>query len=139
MDATATWKKGLSFTGTGGTSGFTLPMGASAKVGGEDDGFRPAELVLVALAGCTAMDVISILSKKRQEVTSFEVRTHGETAKDEPKRFTSFMIEYIVTGKGIDRKAVEHAVELSKTKYCTVSNTLAHAGPVEHRITIQEG
>lgn len=139
MDATAVWKKGLSFTGTGGTTGFTLPMGASPKVGGDDDGFRPAELVLVALAGCTAMDVISILSKKRQQVTAFEVKTHGETATDEPKRFTSFLIEYIVTGKGIDRAAVEHAVELSKTKYCTVSNTLAAAGPVEHKITIKEG
>jgi putative redox protein len=139
MDATAVWKKGLSFTGTGGTTGFTLPMGASPKVGGDDDGFRPAELVLVALAGCTAMDVISILSKKRQQVTAFEVKAHGETAKDEPKRFTSFLIEYIVTGKGIDREAVAHAVELSKTKYCTVSNTLRHAGPVDHKITILEG
>jgi putative redox protein len=139
MDATAIWKKGLSFTGTGGTTGFTLPMGASPKVGGDDDGFRPAELVLVGLAGCTAMDVISILAKKRQEVTAFEVRAHGETAKDEPKRFTSFLVEYIVIGKGLDPKAVEHAVELSHKKYCTVSNTLRPAGPVEHKITIEEG
>jgi putative redox protein len=139
MDATAVWKKGLSFTGTGGTTGFTLPMGASPKVGGDDDGFRPAELVLVGLAGCTAMDVISILAKKRQEVTAFEVRAHGETAKDEPKRFTSFVVEYIITGKGIDPKAVEQAVHLSQTKYCTVSNTLRSAGPVDHKITIKEG
>jgi putative redox protein len=139
MDATAVWKKGLSFTGTGGTTGSTLPMGASPKIGGDDDGFRPAELVLVGLAGCTAMDVISILAKKRQQVTAFEVRAHGETAKDEPKRFTSFLVEYIVTGKDIDPEAVERAVELSHTKYCTVSNTLRPAGPIEHKITIREG
>jgi putative redox protein len=139
MDATAVWKKGLSFIGTGGTTGFTLPMGASPKVGGDDDGFRPAELVLVGLAGCTAMDVISILAKKRQTVTAFEVRAHGETAKDEPKRFTSFLVEYILTGKGLDPKAVEHAVKLSQTKYCTVANTLRPAGPIEHKITIEEG
>ena len=139
MDATAVWKKGLSLTGTGGTTGFTLPMGASPKVGGDNDGFRPSELVLVALAGCTAMDVISILVKKRQQVTAFEVRTHGETATDEPKRFTGFHIEYLVTGKGIEREAVERAVHLSQTKYCTVSNTLQAAGPIETTITIREG
>jgi putative redox protein len=139
MDATAVWKKGMSFTGTGGTTGFNLPMGASPKAGGDDDGFRPAELVLVGLAGCTAMDVISILAKKRQQVTAFEVRAHGETATDDPKRFTSFLVEYIVTGKGLDPEAVERAVDLSKTKYCTVSNTLRSAGPVEHKITIHEG
>jgi len=139
MDAAAVWKKGLSFTGTGGTTGFSLPMGADPKVGGDNDGFRPAELVLVGLAGCTAMDVISILAKKRQQVTAFEVRAHGETAKDEPKRFTSFLVEYILTGKGIDRAAVERAVALSREKYCTVSNTLRPAGAIEHRITIREG
>jgi len=139
MDGGAVWSKGLSFTGTGGTSGFTVPMGASPKVGGDNDGFRPAELVLVALAGCTGMDVVSILTKKRQKVTAFEVKTHGETAKEEPKRFTSFRIEYIVTGKGIDRAAVEHAVQLSQTKYCTVSNSLRPAAPIEHTITIHEG
>jgi putative redox protein len=138
MDATAVWKKGLSFTGSAVTSGFSVPMGADPKVGGANDGFRPSELVLVGLAGCTGMDVISILSKKRQEVAAFEVKVHGDTA-PEPKRFTRFVVEYVVTGKGIDRPSVERAVELSETKYCTVMNTLRHAGPIERTITILEG
>jgi putative redox protein len=138
MDATVVWEKGLSFEGKGHTSGFSLPLGADPKGGGDNDGFRPTELLLVGLAGCTAMDVISILSKKRQDVTSFEVKAHGERAVEDPKRFTSFLVEYVVKGKGIDPAAVERAVDLSETKYCSVMATLRLAGPVERRITIRE-
>jgi putative redox protein len=139
MDATVVWKKGLSFTAKGQTSGFTLPLGADPHGGGANDGFRPTELILVGLAGCTAMDVISILEKKRQAVSSFEVKAHGERAAEDPKEFTSFFVEYIVRGKGIDPAAVDRAVELSEKKYCSVMATLRHAGPVERKITIQEG
>ena len=139
MDASVVWKKGLSFTGTAAKSGFSLPLGASPDVGGENDGFRPSELVLVGLAGCTGMDVISILEKKRQNVTAFEVRVHGERAERDPKKFTSFLVEYVVTGKGIDPNAVERAVELSETKYCTVMATVRGAGPIERKIRILEG
>jgi len=136
MDASVVWKKGLSFTGTGHTTGFSLPIGADPKVGGENDGFRPPELLLVGLAGCTGMDVISILSKKRQDVTAFEVKTHGERADADPRAFTGFVVEYVVTGKNIDPEAVKRAVELSETKYCGVMATLRAAGPVELKITI---
>jgi putative redox protein len=139
MDASAVWKSGMSFTGTGFTSNFTLPMGASPKVGGANDGFRPLELVLVGLAGCTAMDVISILAKKRQQVTAFEVKTHGDQSEEHPRALIRFVIEYIVTGKGVDRAAVERAVELSQTKYCSVAATLRKAGPLETKIMILEG
>src|SRR5271157_3615156 len=139
MDASVVWKKGLSFTGRAATSGFSLTMGADPKVGGENDGFRPSELILVGLAGCTGMDVISILAKKRQQVTAFEVKAHGETATGEPKRFVRFLVEYIVTGKGIDPATVERAVELSETKYCTVMNTLRPSAPIERTITVLEG
>jgi len=138
MDATVVWKKGLSFDGTGHTSGFSLPLGADPSAGGENDGFCPTELLLVGLAGCTAMDVISILSKKRQNVTGFEVKAHGERAAQDPKRFTSFFVEYVVKGKGIDPAAAERAVELSEDKYCSVMATLRQAGPVERKITILE-
>ena len=139
MDATAVWKSGMSFTGTAFNSNFSLPMGASPKVGGANDGFRPLELVLVGLAGCTAMDVVSILTKKRQQVTAFEVKAHGDQAEEHPRAFTGFLLEYVVTGKGIDRQAVERAVELSQTKYCSVTATLRKAGPIETKITIEEG
>ncbi len=85
------------------------------------------------------MDVISILEKKRQAVTGFEVKAHGEKADAHPKRFTGFTLEYVVTGKNIDRSAVERAVELSATKYCSVMATLQYAGPIERKITIVEG
>jgi len=139
MDAKVVWKKGLSFTGTGLATNFTLPLGADPKVGGENDGFRPTELLLVGLAGCTAMDVISILTKKRAAVSSFEVRTHGERAEEPPRPFTSFTVEYIVRGKSIDHADVERAVELSETKYCSVMATLRGAGPVTRTITVLEG
>ncbi|MGA2613325.1 MAG: OsmC family protein [Spirochaetia bacterium] len=139
MDASAVWKKGMSFTGTAFTSNFSLPLGASPKVGGADDGFRPLELILVGLAGCTAMDVISILEKKRQQVSSFEVKAHGDQADEHPRSLTRFVLEYVVTGKGIDREAVERAVQLSQTRYCSVAATLRNAGPIETKITILEG
>ncbi len=138
MDATVVWKKGLAFTGTGHTSNQTLTLDADPKAGGENEGFRPTELLLVGLAGCTAMDVISILSKKRQQVSAFEVKAHGERAETDPKRFTSFLVEYVVTGKAVDPAAVERAVELSERKYCSVMATLRAAGPVERKITIRE-
>jgi len=137
MDASVVWKKGLSFTGAAET-GFNVPLGADPKVGGDNDGFRPSELILVGLAGCTAMDVISILAKKRLQITGFEVKAHGERAATDPKKFTSFMVEYVVTGKGIDPAAVERAAELSETKYCTVMATLRAAGPIERKITIKQ-
>jgi putative redox protein len=84
MEAKVNWKGRLSFTGTADT-GFTLPLGANPKVGGDNDGFRPMELMALSLAGCTAMDVISILTKKRQEVTGFEVQVHADRAEEHPK------------------------------------------------------
>jgi len=139
MDASVVWKKGMSFTGTAFTSNFSLPLGASPKVGGDNDGFRPLELIIVGLAGCTAMDVISILEKRRLQVTAFEVKAHGDQAEEHPRSLTRFQIEYVVSGKGIDREAVERAVELSQTKYCSVAATLRCAGPIETKITILEG
>ncbi len=139
MSGIVTWKKGMSFTASGHTSNFSLPLGADPKAGGENDGFRPTELILLGLAGCTAMDVISILQKKKQAVSAFEVKADGERADTDPRRFTRFMLEYVVTGNGIDPAAVERAVELSETKYCSVMATLRCAGPIERKITILEG
>ena len=81
MDAKVVWKQKMSFDGSS-ESGFTVPLGTSPGVGGDDDGFRPLELIAIGLAGCTAMDVVSILTKKRQEITSFEVRVHTDRAEE---------------------------------------------------------
>jgi putative redox protein len=117
MRAKATWSTGLTFSATAET-GFEVPLGADPAVGGDNDGLRPMELILIGLIGCTAMDVISILRKKRQAVTGFEVRAHAEQAEDHPHVFTSVDLTYVVTGRGIDPAAVERSIELSETKYC---------------------
>lgn len=138
MDAKATWSRGLSFTGSAAGSGFSVALGADAKVGGANDGFRPLELLLVGLAGCTGMDVISILQKKRQDITAFEVRAHAEQGADHPRIFTRISVEYVVTGRGVDREAVERAVELSETKYCAAQAMLGKSAALERSITILE-
>ncbi|MGB6423590.1 MAG: OsmC family protein [Anaerolineales bacterium] len=117
MEAKVDWKGRLTFTGTA-DSGFSVPLGAKAAVGGDDDGFRPMELIALGLAGCTAMDVMSILRKKRQDVTDFEVQVHVERAQEHPKVFTEAEIEYFITGHGVDETAVLRAIGLSANRYC---------------------
>lgn len=136
-EAKAVWKGGMSFDGSAG-SGFSLSMGASSDVGGADDGFRPLELLLVGLAGCTAMDVISILKKKRQEVTDFSVSVQAERASDHPKVYTKINLEYKISGKGLDRVAVERAIELSETKYCSAQAMLGKTAQIENTLIVLE-
>ncbi len=107
-------------------------------MGGANDGFRPLELVAVGLAGCTGMDVISILAKQRQPVEAFEVRVHADLAAEHPHVFTKVLVEYVVKGTGVAREAVERAVALSVTKYCPVQAMLRLAAPIESKITIVE-
>ncbi len=90
-----------------------------------DTGPRPAELIPMALAGCTAMDVISILRKKRQEVTRYEVRAEGVQMDDHPNAFTRVDVLHVVEGPAIDVDALRRAIELSATKYCSVGATLS--------------
>jgi len=84
----------------------------------------PLEMLLVAVAGCTAMDVISILLKKRQDVTDYNVQIEGTRAAEHPRKFLTFHINHIVHGRNISQKAVEGAIELSDTKYCSVAATV---------------
>lgn len=135
MDAKVVWKQKMSFDGYADT-GFTLPLGASPEVGGDNDGFRPVELLAVGLAGCTAMDVISILQKKKQAVESFEVRVHADRADQHPKVFTHIVIEYLIKGQDISREAVERAVELSTEKYCPAHAMFRQVVPIETKITV---
>ncbi len=137
MDVKVTWSNGLTFTGTA-ESGFSVPLGGDPSVGGNDDGFRPLELFTIGLAGCTAMDVISILQKKRQKVAQFEVRIHAERAEAHPKTFTDVHIEYLVTGENVEEAAVERAIELSETKYCPAQAMLKEAVPISSSYQILE-
>ena len=134
MEAKVVWKGGMSFAGSS-ESGFIVPLGTSPSVGGDDDGFRPLELIAVGLAGCTAMDVVSILKKKRQEVSTFEVNVHAQQNETHPKVFTHLLIEYVIKGENLSREAVERAVELSAEKYCPAQAMLKQATPMELIIT----
>lgn len=137
MDATVTWQGKMGFTGTA-NSGFSVPLDSDEGAGGENSGFRPLELMAVSLAGCTAMDVISILQKKKQEVTDFKVLVHAEQQEEHPQVFTSVLVEYIITGNNIDPKAVERSIELSTTKYCPANAMLSKAVKIDYRYDIFE-
>lgn len=137
MDAKVTWQGRMTFQGSA-DSGFVVPLGTEPAVGGDNDGARPMELIAIGLAGCTAMDVISILQKKRQDVTHFETRVHATRATEHPKVFTQILIEYVLEGHAIDPAAVERAIDLSVTKYCPAQAMLAQAVEIEHTFTIRE-
>ncbi|MBM3144617.1 MAG: OsmC family protein [Chloroflexi bacterium] len=137
MDAKVTWRRRMSFTGAADT-GFEIPLGVDPEVGGDNDGFRPIELMAISLAGCTAMDVISILQKKRQEVTGFEVIVHARRAEEHPKVFTEATIEYHITGKSVDKNAVLRAMELSALRYCPAQAMLSKVFPIALKYFIYE-
>lgn len=137
MDVNVSWKGKLGFNGTADT-GFDVPLDASASAGGSESGFRPMEMIALGLAGCTAMDVISILTKKRQDVTGFDVRVHTEQAQDHPKVFTSAVIEYLVSGRKVEEAAVLRAIELSATTYCPAQAMLEKALPIALKYQIFE-
>ncbi len=138
MNAKVDWKGRMSFTGSA-DSGFEVPLGSSPDVGGDNDGFRPMELMAVSLAGCTAMDVISILKKKRQEVSDFQVKAETERADQHPKVFTSAVIEYHVAGKVIAENAVTRAMELSADAYCPAQAMIGKIIPITLKYFIYEG
>jgi len=114
------WVGKRQFTGWD-AQGHGIVMDASAQYAGEGTGPRPIELVLYGLCGCTAMDVVSVLEKKRLDVRGVEVVAHGTQREDGfPHYYEAIELEYVVTGVDVPGDAVERAIELSETKYCSV-------------------
>ncbi len=134
MDANVKWEKDLQFTGTA-DSGFAVRMDSHA---GAETGTSPVEMVAMALAGCTAMDVISILRKQKQDVSAFDVKVHAERATDYPRVITSAVLEYVVVGRGVAETALVTAIDRSLQKYCPVHAMLKKAFPIETRYSIFE-
>ena len=99
----------------------------------------PMEMLLVSVAGCTAADVISILLKKRQDVTDYRVEITGTRAEDHPRKFLTFHVHHIVHGRSVSEKAVADAIELSDTKYCSVAATVRPAAEITTSYEIIEG
>jgi putative redox protein len=105
-----------------------------------DTGARPADLIPVAIAGCTAMDVISILRKKRQEITGYAVRSEGHQMEGHPNAFTRIDVLHVVDGPAVDVDAVRRAIELSATKYCSVGATLSSGiTEIHHAYLVRDG
>lgn len=129
--------KGLTFAAKG-DSNHWITMDGPEKVGGNDAGARPKELLLMALAGCTGSDVVSILMKKRVNLADFEINITAQQSEDHPKVFTEIDLEYVFYGKDIKSKDVERAIELSTETYCGVSAMLKKAVPIKHTYRIVE-
>jgi putative redox protein len=123
MNVVVKYSGGLQFVGESAT-GHAIVMDGDPDVGGNDTAPRPMELLLLGLGGCTGMDTISILKKKKQPVEGLEIVLRGEKADNHPKRYTKIQMEYVVKGKGIDETAVKRAIQLSTEKYCSVKATL---------------
>jgi putative redox protein len=133
----AKWIGGWKFEGKDG-EGHTVRMDWSKEAGGEGDGFRPAELLLWALAGCTGSDTVEILKKMRQDVEDVQVIVRATKADGRPARFARIETEYLIKGKELSPDKVEKAVCLSEDKYCTVGGSLREPVEMSHKITLLE-
>jgi putative redox protein len=114
-------------------------MDGPTEFGGSNAGTRPKELLLLALGGCTASDVISILRKKRVALDEFEIHITAEQRDEHPQVFTKIHVEYVVRGDDIRSQDVERAIELSETKYCSVSAMLKPGVPITWSYRIESG
>jgi putative redox protein len=135
--ASVTLVEGMHFEGA--IDSFHIDLDAEEGVGGRGAGPQPHRLLLLALAGCTAMDVISILRKKRQQISGLTVAVQGSRAEQHPKVYTQVEVFYRVRGNNVDPRAVERSIELSKTRYCPVMATLSKTAEVTTRYEIEEG
>lgn len=132
----ARWLNDLSFEAE--VDGHKIYLDTSLEHGGKNLGPRPKPLMMVALAGCTGMDVAAILKKMRVEIEELTVEVEGDVTEDHPKRFAGMKVIYRVKGNDVPLKSVEKAVMLSKTKYCGVSANYSEAFDIEHEIIIEE-
>lgn len=122
MKMNIAWTGQMSFSGSA-PSGHEIKMDAAMEIGGQNSGPRPTELLLHAVAGCTGIDIISILQKMRLNPSSFRIEIDGTRAEEHPKRFTNIHILYALEGELPEEKVVR-AITLSKDKYCSVSHSL---------------
>ncbi len=137
MEIKFQWKGGMKFVAEP-PSGHRVIMDSSPESGGRDEGPRPMELVLVALGGCTAMDVVAILNKMKQPVEDFRIKVEAERAKEHPRVYTRIHITYRFWGRALEREKIEKAVRLSQEKYCSVSEMLRKTADLTYSIEIEQ-
>lgn len=129
--------KGITFVGKT-DSNVWISVDGPEEFGGSNAGVRPKELVLLALAGCTGSDVVSILQKKRSKLEDFEINITAETRDEHPQVFTKIHIEYVFYGNELKTEDIERAIELSSTKYCSVQAMLKPSVEITHSYRIEK-
>jgi len=130
-----TWKDGMAFEAD--MQGFKLTLDAVEAVGGRNLGPRPKPLILVSLAGCTAMDVISILKKMRIEPEYFNVEVEGDMTEEHPRYYHKIHVKYKLRGNNIPLEKVQKAVDLSQERYCGVNRLLSEGAEITNEIIIE--
>ncbi len=128
------WVDGMSFEAD--IEGYKITIDSDPEFGGQNKGPKPKPLMMVSLAGCTGMDVVSLMNKMRVEYDSVNIIVEGELTEEHPKHFTRMKVIYEIKGKNVDRGKVEKAVNLSKDKYCGVSYSYKQVMDVEYEIKI---
>ena len=137
MNISVNWVDGMLMVGKS-DSGHSITMDGPPEIGGENLGVRPMEMLLLGVAGCTMIDVVTTLKKMRQDLTNCETKLSAERADEHPKVFTKIHIQFIVKGKDLDPKKVEKAITLSSEKYCSASIMLGKTASITHDFKIVE-
>ncbi len=132
------WTPARRFTGVA-ESGATLVMDSRTDQGGEGAGPSPMETALMAMAGCTGMDVLDILQKMRAPLDRFSIDVEAERAAEHPRVFTKIHVRYVVSGPGLKQEQVERAVGLSLEKYCSVTAMFRRTAEVTYEIVVPAG
>lgn len=130
------WLENMAFKAE--VNGHEILLDAGEKVGGENRGPRPKPLMMTALAGCTGMDVVSMLKKMRVEVEDFSVEVEGDITEEHPKQFTKMHVTYAFKGKNLPLEKIQKAVSLSEEKYCGISASFKKAFDITSEIKITE-
>jgi len=137
MNISVNWVDGMLMVGKS-HSGHSITMDGPPEIGGENLGVRPMEMLLLGVAGCTMIDVVTTLKKMRQDLTNCETKLSAERADEHPKVFTDIHIQFIVKGQDLDPKKVEKAITLSAEKYCSASIMLGETASITHDFEIVE-
>jgi len=137
MNISVNWVDGLLMVGKS-DSGHTITMDGPPESGGENLGVRPMEMLLLGVAGCTMIDVVTTLKKMRQDLSHLETKINAERATDHPKVFTDIHIQFVVKGKDLDPKKVDKAITLSAEKYCSASIMLGEMATITHDFEVVE-
>ena len=131
MKTTVKWEKDVKFTGET-PDGHQVHIDGPPEAGGENQGMRPMELILMGVGACSAFDVMTILKKSRQDVTDCRCEVDGTRAEEIPKVFTDIHLHFVVSGNDLNDKVVARAINLSAEKYCSASIMLAQVANVTH-------